>query len=1684
MPTILSKSVAPSFNTGYLSPRVGPGSFVASTRPELSQDAQQQLAQRIFNTTYSENRGIGYIHGIANTVAGSVIDFGDTVLSSVTPMDRGSLWDLVGDAGAVGADLQDYYRRNQSRIETISGIGGAVATAYVGGELLLPRIAAGLAESTAISSSRLWQMGASWNAATRSRMIASQMEAAADGEMFHIWKSVAGRAFTRNRFLKGVGKAAFEESAIAATMHTNEAVWSDDLSTNLLFAGLGLGVGGAVATYGARYEMRRIANTPEMIQARGDAIDPQGFTSMRENQPLSDAIEKMKDIKGKESANFTVMMLEARQATPANASRELESRFDKLRPQVEEQAINSLQKISTKGIVGIPGSRFNVDAKEAGSAGKHIMNTAHNDPTLLFGADSIGVIPAKHPDSKHTALFIALDSRQQLTEDLIKSGIPEDIRRGRELNNQQPLLLVNNSLLPAKNTDAYAFSDFNPNQVRILPAKSTKELTVTTETGKNIRINEGFELKSNGRKINISDLPINERFEVREGLIQIFRRLHRAGEPHIVQSNPNWFQLDSAVEYEKRGGLVDWSKNGVAKNSDEARLASLRMKAEAIKDGDLGTYWDRLKYNLPLPSSFERQYDSMGDSLRIVLDAAKQGAGLDELGRLRNATLESSGFELRQNMAPLDGDFFNFNIDDAGKWKTPVLMFFDSALVNKPLDNITIAQGLAELKAERIHILTGGRQEVGMVPTLTKQVITSPNFQVSSSLRGLADDQITGIGHPVAQASGELLTREFRYRDSRGMLGLLKTREDVNRATDTYLSELAKPLSAVQKQLTAGTAASSRTLVNQFFSNAAGWDIAEAVDLDNGFFGFKLANTGKNSARLKRMVLSDELLFNPRTGKPMVVDSLGLSYITEFDRAASAILADKNRLRRALGLAPIREKRFYVPPPDTRNKFVGFTFDEENNTVPGGGIVASTKAEFDRLRANKLEELPAGYTFRTREQVAETADLWERAAMDWIDPGVGFAPARGQEGALASDLVNPNAIGDSLDWVKRQVEQIGTNTLRVLYDSQLGIARARGAVERTTQGIDANFPIRTIWDEYEATVLGKNLADTQRSLSGVPMRAIESRIDHALAATWPALKWMAPSHLASWVGDVLDRSGVKKPTRIKTFNQLTDELAGYSPYKNAQDYIDQNFKVYRPPEIREIAQKLNRMSAALVLRYFEIPMAAMNMLGIITTLPSILRSGRAPVSGIYAAGTQKIGAIDAMKIMMQSTRDLTRMSKHADWDFMVKNGDTTQQVADFNKQLSLVNDQRAFKRVFFGDKSVEAKNILKIRSLKDVKNIVQNKGVDGLISALTDTTENWSRTWAHFAGLRLADLQGITGLEARHSFARDIANAAIANYNPMNRPELYQSAFGSMFGLFLSWMQSYNQRLFRWMETGDYASIGRQMGMQAGLFGVASLPGFNLVQSGLLKAGVLETEDGDEATLMDHIYARFGPEAGAAFAHGGLSELGVALYTRGDMNYRDLTLDPTRLLASAGVIRQVVTAVHEAEQSLFKSNSIDDNGRLLEIIARNSPNRVLKGILWQLATGGQEIDSVGQIVSENRNFYETALRMAGVRSTFQQGKVEAFYASKQMKAREAARMEVLRDETRSLIRNDPHWEDKIQEIFQKHIDSGGRPEHFRTWIRDQIRAATSPRDVNALVRAMRNPKNNLDVWRYDAYAPE
>jgi len=1669
-------------STNFITPRIGmtPGGRTSSV---LTADTpenvlrRESMTQSLMKTQYGEGDD-GLALRTAKFLGSAGVDMADMVAGSLVPgVERGDVWNQARDMGL--DSLANFAERNRSGVEITSGLVAAVATAGIADAFLVPAMATRLASSSALTGTKLWQWGERAMGGAKAAATDSAIGAALNGELATVFGTAGGRALLKARVAEGVARAGVQEAAVAAVTHSNQEMWSDDASTNLAFIAMGLGIGGGLATVGARYEMRAIANSDELIQTRQAATDAYGWTSLRETQPTPEEVAKLgAGVAFKESTNTVGLMMTARGLADESATPNMRALVEAEAKQAEIQAQRSLQKITSKGIPGASNTSFTLDAPTTRAAGAHLTEAMHADPTVMLGIDSLGLGNVTR----------TLEARKLHIQALRDAGDTKSIRQAQALEEQEFLGLVNGSWMP-DSKQLRELSEYQPGQIKLTPttkAAGNFEFKLDLKDGRKLTINEGGNVKG------FESMGITDQLRVYEGLNQVAGRMIKANQQYVIPKNASWLQLDFALQFKKKGGKLDFAQTSL-KDVEQIEIESLKQKAKtALAKGSLD-FWDRARLNLALPNSLERIHDGTSEAMLRVLQGVESQPNITmkEVKEIRKQLLEMSDLRtgIKQEAPEVSGNMFEFNRGaQGGEWRPVVLGFGSTPKLTPELlgTREQLVRMTAENKAFRIQQLSKGILSSELTTTLTR----SPEFMESLSIRGLARDQVTGARGALDQGLGTFVTRTMRYRDSKAMLAAFRVREMVDRAAEEYTNRfITRVFEGSQNRLASAPNAGSKTLVNQWFSFAGGWDLKKGVTHGgDGYYSFQLADTAKNAQRLGRAVRPDDVLTNPATGRAVVLDDAGLDYVQRFQLGAQQLLRDTNAVRASRGMTPLESKEWYAPPPSTRGKIIGFTIDANGKTVPGGAIVASSQEEFDQLRRAKLSQLEAegkGHRFYSQSEIEASDDLWDLSEMGWVDPGFIGAKKASQTGSIFGDRVNPNAMEESLQWVTDKIRAVTNGTVRSIYDQQLAIARARSAAESAVSGADR----RTIYDEWEATVLGKPLTSVKPGSGTKVIRAAEELAQSVINSGWPLARAIGATQTSKWIEDLAHRMGISRVKGFRTFDELATQLGPHTPYKNTLDFVEANMRVSVPPEVKDIAAGVNRFTASMLLRWLEFPNAAMNMLGIVTNMPSILRSPNTPLIGsLTSAKGVKIGVVDSHKILAGGFKDMLSPTSHADWDYMVKNGDTSQSVAELNKQLSLVDSKSTWQRVMMGDKTIQVKPGKAPKSGKELSDWLKYKGVDGLVSLATDTTESMSRTWAHFVGLRLADMNGIVGKEARHSFARNVANQAIANYNPLNKPEIFQTSIGSMFGLFASYMQQYNQRLFRWAEVKDYASIGRQLAMQSTLFGVSSVPGYNGLEWLFQQLGI-NPGDNPEATLTDAIYAKFGPKVGAAVAHGGIQELprvfgfdeSVALYTRGDANFRAPTLDPTRLMAGLNVVASIAEGTWElASKSIGAATSEDSTltwRYVSETLARNMPNRAIKGAMTVLMNGGQEVDASGQIVSETQTWLETGLRLSGLRSGRQQGEVEAYYANQAMRRRLASRMEGLREETRALIRSGKPFDPMT--IFNKYVEKGGAPSHFKTWIQDQMKVASDSRGMRQLVDSLKSPNTQMEAWRYE-----
>lgn len=1411
-------------------------------------------------------------------------------------------------------------------------------------------------------------------------------------------------------------------------------------------------------------------------------------------------------------------------------ARSLQANRDSLSTQMMKQAQESMQSVAVKGITTDGRTRFSLSTPYYGN---HVNMMMYRDPTAFYGARYVGAVPedssiyAIHRNFVERTDERIAEVEEQLLDESLDASERAELQRFRlRLGDDKrltPMASIDGELMPI--SEATAIEGFAEPTIEFIRKErgivgqvkgslkgEDRHGLWATKTGNpagEVSLDSDFILHLPGGK----SLDNADHFDIlrlyRTGREALNQMVNFKG-PIRLPEKPNWFQLDMAEQLLRENPTANIVyPQGMSRET--AMVESIAQKAEAVGKWDISeglkadnlktgeTYEGnlsklRVRYNLPKLSGYERGV--LGE-IEHPVEKLLRGVYAYGPGKIRTMSVQelkeaAAQFKRLGDFAPssgrdfdtLAGNSFNYMRDDSGKAIKP-LVVYKRPFQPQEWTQEMVAERMAAGKMHTVETLIRS-ENAPMSRTLTAEVINNPDFELASRSHELMDTQIQGsiIGSPPQTMRGSLAnairTSEQRDRDNPILLAATRVREAVTRQARDFMKvsieqAFGDTLSLLKNPRNAG----SKYLLDQFHSFRSGWELRKApVSRDGGFHAFVLRDTPGNRERFRevfgREMQKNQPLLNP-DGKEVVLDDLSLAAQGSFNQVTELIRQEKNALLSANGRSAIESMEWYTPPPNTNGKYMGFVLGPDNKPVPGLSIVEDTADAFAKARESltpRLEQLGMGYVFRTQDEIKDFAGIWERVQMDFIDPGTtAIQPGKRNKGLLGGANLRVNAFEDSLKYLQDSYLSHADDLIETLFKEQINSAKARSniasEVTRNNASVTREQKYRNVYDIWLENLQGTSKLQSMKSPVGQLYNRIEGSIDKFLAEGTPtaARVWTA---LNGWVGRV---PGSNSVAAKKDFEALSTQLGKYMPFKDTSDYLERMGAGATPPTVAKMTAGLNKFSAAMTLRIMEVAHPVMNLAGMVNSMPAVIRSlAQRPGedTAAYAARVghnamifnlqdgSSVGVLDMPRLGARAFKRAWSKESEADYQYMVRNGFLSQEVAEFQRQFGAIDGPGKWKTFFEGN--------------PHSNNTFAKKGLVGWLSVLSDKSEDFSRSWGHMVGLEVADTLGIVNREARHAFAHDVANKMIANYSPQNRPEVFQGALGAPFGLFQSFVIGYYQRLMRYVETKNWQALGQQYAMQASLFGVTGVPGWQ-------QATALLTDESG-TTPEEGIYARLPASLASVIGHGTIANIpkifggeGVDVYSRGDVNPRipGLSTSGSWLDSVPGfaVANKMVGGIAEGISAAASGQW--SGTRLAEIASNTIANRPIAGMIEQFFANGDDTDRYGQLVNETKSASEAAYRLIGLRSERQSMALNAFYANKNAQEQEASRMEMLRLNTRTSLR-DGTFEQQGGQIFKDYLDSGGDPRRFRRWVKDQYDAATQSRAERQLEKAM-NPTN-------------
>ena len=740
---------------------------------------------------------------------------------------------------------------------------------------------------------------------------------------------------------------------------------------------------------------------------------------------------------------------------------------------------------------------------------------------------------------------------------------------------------------------------------------------------------------------------------------------------------------------------------------------------------------------------------------------------------------------------------------------------------------------------------------------------------------------------------------------------------------------------------------------------------------------------------------------------------------------------------------------FYAPPVDPKEyPFFALVYDD---TITGTGHVKSlydTTEEGLSAQIRKMQEIP-GLKIRTKKDAEEYYNAigqfdFEKTLNDnYIDIA---AKRKGVSSPYFVPTDPQKIVADTLNWHLKKEAGFVRETVAAKYEVPFTELRKLG--DSFTKIATSKFSGKSLV-KYADDVIKNPYADYVKTALG-----IRKYSDHPF---WVNANRMADEKLSTMYSKITTAfDKAKTPDDLKVINKILDE----SGYKGAA--YDENMELFANNTankglLTSAIQKSNSILATVILRW-DFLNAANNAISANVLLGA---ETKAVIRAIEGSDAEAIGELSKLaKISVPGTPHEILSGPKLVANSIKRFGTNTPEMQFYKDHgfISSISDQ--YRRTlddltFNGKESVSA----------------WNSRIDGVHKTLREaanTGEKWTgnRLAEEFNRFVAADvMKQITDIAVKKelispqeqlAYINTFVNRTQGNYLAAQRPMMFQGPVGQAIGLFQTYQFNLMQQLLRHVGEGHAKDAMTLLALQGTIHGANGLPAFNAINTHIVGNASGNTEHRD---LYDTLYGTVGKQAGDWLMYGVASnfllhpDLKVNLYTRGDINPRQVTIIPTDP-ASVPIVQA---------SAKFFSNIFETAGKLaaggdvattiLQGIEHNAISRPLAGLaqtLEGLANPlGQSYSTSGRgnVIASNDLFNLTNLgRIAGGKPLDEAIAQDAAFRFKAYGMIDFNRRDKLGEVIKTtLIAGQRPSTEQITKFAEEYAALGGKSDQFNSW---------------------------------------
>ena len=338
----------------------------------------------------------------------------------------------------------------------------------------------------------------------------------------------------------------------------------------------------------------------------------------------------------------------------------------------------------------------------------------------------------------------------------------------------------------------------------------------------------------------------------------------------------------------------------------------------------------------------------------------------------------------------------------------------------------------------------------------------------------------------------------------------------------------------------------------------------------------------------------------------------------------------------------------------------------------------------------------------------------------------------------------------------------------------------------------------------------------------------------------------------------------------------------------------------------------------------------------------------------------------------------------------------------------------------------------------------------------------------------------MTGKE-QLAYINTFVNRTQGNYLASQRPMMFHGPIGQAIGLFQTYQFNLMQQLLRHVGEGHAKDSMVLLALQGTIHGMNGLPGFNAINTHLVGNASGNTAHKD---AYDAVYGIAGKEAGDWLMYGAASnalglldpDLKVNLYTRGDINPRQVTIVPTDP-ASVPIVQASAKFFANLFETAKKLGAGGDAvGTILQGLEHNGLSRPLAGIAQTLQgldnpeQASYSTSKRGNVIAANDlNSLMNIVRIVGGKPMDEAIAIDATYRFKAYAAADTKSRSVLGEAIKStmLAGKEPTVE-QIENFAEGYAATGGRQEQFNSWFTGLYKQANLSQ-ANEILQSLNSP---------------